>query len=82
MAIQNKPSTPTTTRPAADLSAGFTEGAPKVNNREYVRSVHVMWTLDQYAAIEQAVLDRGWPRHGGPSRLIREIIARELGIEP
>lgn len=84
MAItQRKTSTPTTGRPQADLSAGFGEGAPKVNGREYTRPVNTMFTHEQYAAMEQAVVDRGWPRHGGVSRLIREAVAKDIeGFQP
>lgn len=82
MAIQRKTSTPTTTRPETDLSAGFAAGAPQLNNREYTRKVQVLLTPAQYAALEKAVLDKGYPRHGGPSRVIREALGKEIGFEP
>lgn len=82
MAIQRKTSTPTTSRPETDLSAGFGAGAPKHEGREYTRKVQVLMTPAQYAALEQAVADRGYPRHGGPSRVIREVLGKEIGFEP
>ncbi|MBT2497455.1 hypothetical protein J7E45_17760 [Microbacterium sp. ISL-59] len=82
MAISRNAGTPTTGRPNTDLSEAFDPAVPKSDSREYTRKVGILFTPEQYAAIEQAVLDRGWPRHGGPSRLVREVVAKELGFRP
>lgn len=81
MAISRKISTP---QPAVgvDLSSGFGAGVPTPSGREYTRRVAVLLTPAQYAALEQAVTDRGYPRHGGPSRILREVLGKELGFEP
>lgn len=80
MAIQRKTSTPTTDRPATDLSAGFGAGAP-APAEAYDRKVNTLFTQTQYAAMEQAAADRGYPRHGGVSRIVREAVAKDLGFE-
>lgn len=83
MAIIRKTSTPAADRPAADLSAGFGDGAPKLPGGEYTRKTQVMLTQEQYELLEQAAADRGYPRHGGPSRVIREALAENIdGFRP
>ena len=83
MAIQRKTSTPTTDRPAADLTAGFGDGAPKLPGGAYTRKTQVMLTHEQYEQLEQTPAERGYPRHGGPSRVIREALAKDIdGFQP
>lgn len=83
MAIVRKTSTPTTDRPAADLTGGFGDGAPKLSGGEYTRKTQVMLTHEQYALLERAAAERGYPRHGGPSRVIREALAENIdGFRP
>lgn len=83
MAIQRKTSTPTTARPAADLAGGFGDGAPTHPGGVYTRKTQVMLTQEQYELLEQAAAERGYPRHGGPSRVIREALAENIdGFQP
>ena len=81
MAIQRKNSTPTTDRPATDLSAGLGAGAPTPGYEAYDRKVNILCTHSQYDAIEQAAADRGYPRHGAVSRIVREAVAKDVGFE-
>lgn len=83
MAIERKTSTPTTSRPAADLSAGFGQGAPALSGGVYTRKTQVLLTEEQYRLVEQAAAERGYARHGGPSRVIRDALAGNIdGFQP
>lgn len=90
---ENQPTTPVTppTAPQSDaapqarpvdLTSVFGAGAPGQPVEAYTRKTQVLFKPSQYQRIEEEVAARGLPRHGGPSVLIRQIIADALGFQP